>query len=168
MRLTTFSDYALRVLMLAAAERPRLVTIDETAAFFDVSRSHLMKVVNLLVREGYLKGVRGRSGGFTLGREPADINLGAVLRMTEPDFSLVECFAQGNECILSNHCKLPGLLNEGLRAFVAVFDEHSLADLDFDRDRISQAAGLPLRRRGPSVTAGRAPKESGRTTAAGG
>ena len=79
----------------------------------------------------------------------------------------MECFAQDNECILSNHCKLPNLLNEGLRAFVAVFDEHSLADLDFDRDRLSQATGLPLRRRGPSVTAGEAPKKSGSTTAAG-
>lgn len=151
MRLTTFSDYALRVLMLAAAERPRLITIDETAALYDISRAHLMKVVHVLVKQGYLRGIRGRSGGFTLQKAPEDINLGAVLRITEPDFTLVECFSPENGCILSNQCKLPNLLNEGLNAFVSVFDRHTLADLALDPNWFSAIGSGRLRQRGPSV-----------------
>src|SRR3546814_2980094 len=90
MRLTTLSDYALRVLMYAAIADDRLITIEETAKTYNISRAHLMKVVNILTRTGYIKGVRGRSGGFTLAKRPEDINLGDVVRATEPDFSLVE------------------------------------------------------------------------------
>src|SRR3546814_6122004 len=86
MRLTTLSDYALRVLMYAAIADDRLVTIEETAKTYDISRAHLMKVVNILTRTGYIKGVRGRSGGFTLAKRPEDINLADVVRATEPDF----------------------------------------------------------------------------------
>src|SRR5690606_8391023 len=90
MRLTTFSDYALRVLMYAATAQDRLITVEETANAYGISRAHLRKVVNILTRRGFVRGVRGRSGGFTLARRPEDINLGAVVRATEPDFALVE------------------------------------------------------------------------------
>src|SRR5690349_12489447 len=106
MRMTTFSDYALRVLMYAAAARERLITIEETAKVYNVSRAHLMKVVNILTREGYLKAVRGRFGGFTLAKPPEAINLGSVVRATEPDFALVECFAAGSQCIITKRCQL--------------------------------------------------------------
>jgi Rrf2 family nitric oxide-sensitive transcriptional repressor len=128
-RLTTFSDYALRVLMYAAGAGDRLITIEETATTYRVSRAHLMKVVNILTRKGYIKGVRGRSGGFTLAKRPQDINLGEVIRATEPDFSLVECFATGNECVITNSCRLPQILNEALRSFVATLDRYTLADI---------------------------------------
>jgi Rrf2 family nitric oxide-sensitive transcriptional repressor len=128
-RLTTFSDYALRVLMYAAGAGDRLITIEETATTYNVSRAHLMKVVNILTRKGYIKGVRGRSGGFTLAKRPQDINLGEVIRATEPDFSLVECFATGNECVITNSCRLPQILNEALRSFVATLDRYTLADI---------------------------------------
>ena len=95
MRLTTFSDYALRVLMYAAAAGDRLITIEETAKAYNISRPHLMKVVNILTRTGFIKGVRGRSGGFTLAKPAEAINLGAVVRATEPDFALVECLSRG-------------------------------------------------------------------------
>jgi Rrf2 family nitric oxide-sensitive transcriptional repressor len=150
MRLTTFSDYALRVLMYAAAEAPRLITIDETAAIYNISRAHLMKVVNLLTKAGYLRGVRGRSGGFTLAKQPEDINLGSVIRVTEPDFALVECFSPDNECALSNCCRLPGLLNDALGAFIAVFDQHTLADIDVGRARFAVSNTIKLKRRGPT------------------
>lgn len=150
MRLTTFSDYALRVLMYATAEAPRLITIDETAAIYDISRGHLMKVVNLLTKAGYLRGVRGRSGGFTLAKQPEDINLGSVIRVTEPDFALVECFSSDNECVLSNCCRLPGLLNDALDAFVAVFDKHTLADIDVGPARFAVSNTIKLKRRGPT------------------
>ena len=150
MRLTTFSDYALRVLMYAAAEAPRLITIDETAAIYNISRAHLMKVVNLLTKAGYLRGVRGRSGGFTLAKQPEDINLGSVIRVTEPDFALVERFSPDNECALSNCCRLPGLLNDALGAFIAVFDQHTLADIDVGRARFAVSNTIKLKHRGPT------------------
>jgi len=129
MRLTTFSDYALRVLMYAAAAGDRLITIEDTAKAYNISRAHLMKVVNILTRTGYLKGVRGRSGGFTLARPPEEINLGSVVRATEPDFALVECFATGNQCIVTKRCRLPNVLNEALNAFVDTLDRYTLADM---------------------------------------
>jgi Rrf2 family nitric oxide-sensitive transcriptional repressor len=97
MRLTTLSDYALRVLMYAAVSGDKLLTIEETARTYQISRAHLMKVVNILVRKGFLRGVRGRSGGFMLAKAPNAIVVGDVIRATEPDFALVECFATGNQ-----------------------------------------------------------------------
>jgi len=129
MRLTMLSDYALRVLMYAGAAGGRLITIEETAKTYGISRAHLMKVVNILTKTGYLKGVRGRSGGFTLATSPESINLGSVVRATEPDFALVECFATGNQCVISGRCRLPNILNEALHSFVATLDRYTLADL---------------------------------------
>jgi Rrf2 family nitric oxide-sensitive transcriptional repressor len=131
-RLTSFSDYALRVLMYAAAHKDALITIEETATRYRVSRTHLMKVVNLLTRAGYLKAVRGRSGGLTLGKPPQDIGLGEVVRATEPDFALVECFATGGHCLITPACRLRGVLGEALQAFNATLDRYTLADLLLD------------------------------------
>lgn len=129
MRLTNFSDYALRVLMFAAAQSDRLVTIEETAEVYGISRAHLMKVVNQLARAGFLKAVRGRLGGLTLARAPEQINLGDVLRVTEPDFALVECFARNTRCVLTPRCRLRGVLDEALAAFMGTVDRYTLADL---------------------------------------
>ncbi|HET7606385.1 MAG TPA: Rrf2 family transcriptional regulator [Sphingomicrobium sp.] len=133
MRLTTFSDYALRVLMYAAAADDCLVTVGETASAYGISRTHLMKVVNALTRAGYLKAVRGRSGGFTLAKKPEAINLGEVVRVTESDFTLVECFAPGSRCIITNCCRLPDVLNEALNAFIDTLGRYTLADLMLPR-----------------------------------
>jgi Rrf2 family nitric oxide-sensitive transcriptional repressor len=129
MRLTNFSDYALRVLMYAAAREGELITIEETAARYGISRTHLMKVANLLTRAGYLAAVRGRSGGLKLGRPPAEIRLGDVVRATEPDFDLVECFAAGDGCRIAPTCRLRGVLGKALLAFISVLDDYTLADL---------------------------------------
>ena len=128
MRLTKFTDYAMRVLIYAAMNDERLVTIDETADVNVISRGHVKKVVLSLTQLGYLRGKRGRSGGFTLGKPPEEINLGALIRATEPDFRLVECLAPDSQCRLLAHCRLPPLMNRALAAFIAVFDEHTLAD----------------------------------------
>ena len=152
MRLTTFSDYALRVLMYAAAEEGRLITIEETANLYAISRAHLMKVVNILTRTGYLKGVRGRSGGFTLARPAEAINLGAVIRDTEPDFALVECFATGNRCHITSRCHLPDVLNEAIGAFIGTLDRYTLADILLSRRDFAPHA--PARQtRGPRLPA---------------
>ena len=129
MRLTNFSDYALRVLMYAATQGDRLITIEETAEVYGISRAHLMKVANQLTRSGYLKAVRGRSGGLTLAKRPNGIRLGEVLRATEPDFALVECFTPDNQCIITPRCRLRGALKEALAAFTGTLDRYTLADL---------------------------------------
>ena len=155
MRLTTFSDYALRVLMYAAAAGDRLITIEETAKTYDVSRAHLMKVVNILTRTGFIRGVRGRSGGFTLARPADKINLGAVVRATEPDFALVECFSTGNACLITRRCHLPDVLNEALNAFVGTLDRYTLADIVLQkRDFIPPREPL-AKLRGPRMAATR-------------
>ncbi len=129
MRLTQFSDYAFRVLMYAAAHDGRLVTIEETAQIYGISRAHLMKVANALTRAGYLEAVRGRAGGLTLGRRPDKIRLGDVIRATEPDFALVECFAADSKCTIVRCCRLRGILHEALDAFSKTLDQYTLADL---------------------------------------
>lgn len=153
MRLTTFSDFALRVLMYAGAAGDRLVTIDETTKAYDVSRAHLMKVVNTLTKAGYIKGVRGRSGGFTLAKQPRDINLGDVVRATEPDFALVECFAAGSQCIITKRCHLPVILNEALSAFVSTLDKYTLADIMLTKRDFVPPRGPIKTTRGPSFAA---------------
>ncbi|HET7411159.1 MAG TPA: Rrf2 family transcriptional regulator [Pararhizobium sp.] len=156
MRLTTFSDYALRVLLYAANAGERLVTIEETARTYQVSRAHLMKVVNILTKTGYLRGVRGRSGGFTLAKRPEDVNLGEVMRATEPDFALVECFAPGNRCMITNSCRLPQVLNEALDSFVATLGRYTLADIMLKEIDFLQPGDFDDVRRGPSIALERA------------
>lgn len=129
MQLTMMSDYALRVLIYTAAHPDRLVTINETLDVYGISRGHLMKIVGVLAAAGVLRSQRGRSGGFTLARPPRDIRLGDVLRLTEPDFEMVECFSANNNCSISPACRLPGVVTEALAAFMAVMDRHTLADL---------------------------------------
>lgn len=129
MRLTHFSDYALRVLLYAAAKDGELITIEETAKVYGISRAHLMKVANQLTRAGYLKATRGRSGGLALAKRPNKIRLGDVVRATEPDFALVECLSADNHCLISPGCRLRGVLNEALAAFMATLDRYTLADL---------------------------------------
>ncbi len=126
MQLTTFSDFALRVLMYVHAAGDRRVTIEEMATSYRISRAHLMKVVNLLTRTGYLTAVRGRSGGLRLARPANEIRLGAVIRDTEPDFALVECFATGSQCVITGCCRLPRVLNKALLAFLDTLDEYTL------------------------------------------
>ncbi|MGO4558168.1 Rrf2 family transcriptional regulator [Mesorhizobium sp. 2RAF21] len=129
MRLTDFSDYSLRVLMYAAAKDGQLITIEETAQVYGISRAHLMKVANQLTRAGFLRAVRGRSGGLALAKKPKQIRLGDVLRATEPDFALVECFRSDNSCLITPRCRLRGMLKEALAAFAGTLDGYTLADL---------------------------------------
>jgi Rrf2 family transcriptional regulator, nitric oxide-sensitive transcriptional repressor len=129
MRLTNFSDYTLRVLMYAAAQKGRLITIEETAGVYGISRAHLMKVANLLTRAGYLRAVRGHAGGLALAKAPGKIRLGEVLRSTEPDFALVECFTAENQCVITARCRLRGAVREALAAFLKTLDRYTLDDL---------------------------------------
>lgn len=130
MRLTFHTDYALRLLMLLAMEPHCRHTIAEVARRYGISRNHLMKVTQTLAQAGFVDSLRGRGGGLHLGRLPASINLGAVVRATEDSFALVECFEQeSSRCVVAPACGLRGPLEEALRAFLAVLDRYSLADL---------------------------------------
>jgi Rrf2 family nitric oxide-sensitive transcriptional repressor len=129
MRLTNFTDFALRLLMYAAAHDDQLITIEEASKVYNISRAHLMKITNVLTRAGFLKTVRGRYGGLTLAKPPPKIRLGDVVRVTEPDFTLVECLGPDNQCVITRTCRLRGILHEGLDAFTAVLDKYTLADL---------------------------------------
>ena len=129
MRLTTMTDYALRLLMYVAQRPDRLCTIAEVAQAHGISEAHLMKVTHHLGRAGFLETVRGKGGGMRLAAPPAQINLGAVVRAIEPDFMLVECFDSGTGCALTGHCRLAGVISSALAAFLAELDAHTLGDL---------------------------------------
>ncbi|WP_421851500.1 Rrf2 family transcriptional regulator [Oricola sp.] len=142
MQLTKFSDYALRVLMYVDGADDRLVTIDEIAGAYGVSRAHLMKVVNALTRTGYLASVRGRNGGLRLSRPAEEIRLGDVIRKTEPDMALVECFGGESNCAITGCCRLPNALHAALEAFIAELDRHTLADVSLSRNDFAQRLAL--------------------------
>lgn len=130
MRLTDYTDYSLRTLMYLGLNREHLVTIQDIADAYHISKSHLMKVVHQLGVAGLVETVRGRSGGLRLGMEPEDINLGDVVRRTEPDFTMVECFNQAhNNCILAPSCELQGVLRQATAAYLDVLSGVTLADL---------------------------------------
>jgi Rrf2 family nitric oxide-sensitive transcriptional repressor len=129
MRLSTFSDYSLRVLMYLGAQPDRLVTIAEIAAGHAISESHLMKVVHQLGRCGFIETLRGKGGGMRLALAPAGIVLGDVIRQTEGDFALVECFGANPGCRIREACHLHVILDEALNALFQVLDSYTLADL---------------------------------------
>lgn len=132
MRLTQWTDYALRVLMHCASSQDRAepVTITEIADRYAISRSHLTKIVQFLGAQQLLETTRGRGGGIRLMQAATAINIGAVVRATETDFVLVECFdPASNACCLSPSCKLKGVLHQAMQSYFAVLDGVSLADL---------------------------------------
>lgn len=125
MRLTRYSDYAMRVMLYLGSKPGQLCSIAEIARAYSISQNHLMKVVNDLVNAGYLESVRGRNGGIRLARQAEEINVGAVIRHTEDGFDLLDC----GSCIIAPACGLTGVLDEALKAFLKVLDSYSLADV---------------------------------------
>ncbi len=143
MRLTSFTDYSLRVLMYLATDPDRRATIAEIASAFDISRNHLMKVVQFLGQEGWLANVRGRAGGIELARAPKDINIGGVVRATEGDPLPAECFnREHNACSIVRACRLKGVLAEAVEAFHQVLDQYTLADLVTNRNALAKILAL--------------------------
>ena len=130
MKLKSYTDYALRVLMHLAARPDRLASISEIARTYRISHNHLMKVVHDLRKAGFLAAVRGRSGGVMLARPATEISVGDVVRQTEGSFDLVDC----GSCVIAPACALTAALHEARRAFMAVLDRYSLADLVEDRN----------------------------------
>lgn len=135
MRLTLWTDYALRTLIFVGA-KGGLATITEIAASFDISKTHLMKVVNRLGQHGYLATVRGKGGGLRLARPPAEIRVGKVVRDTEDELAVMACLSEPGFCRIEGCCVLRRALREATEAFLATLDGYTLADL--------LAPGVPL------------------------
>lgn len=130
MRLTTYTDYGLRLLMYVGLKNGELATIEEVAGAYGISRNHLMKVAYHLGLHGYLETVRGRGGGLRLAQPPERIRIGDVVRRMEDDFAMVECFDPAeNTCCIVRACRLKGILGEALKAYLAVLDKYTLADI---------------------------------------
>jgi len=153
MRLTTFTDYSLRVLMHLGVHAGRVATIHEIAVAHGVSENHLMKVVQELARRGYVETTRGKGGGLRLARAPEAINLGDVVRKTEDDNAFVECFdGMVNACRIAPACRLTGVLRSALDAFFATLDGYTLADLLVPKARLAQL--MPVIPRSPPAAGG--------------
>ncbi|WP_395744912.1 Rrf2 family transcriptional regulator [Prosthecobacter sp.] len=139
MRLSLFSDYALRVLMFAALKGDAF-SLSEVAEAYSISRHHLVKVVNYLAKLGYLETRRGRGGGISLGMPPEAIRIGMVVRRTEDTPFIVECFDKHrNTCPIDGSCRLKGALAQAVNAFYETLDRHTLRDL------VSGSAGKGMR-----------------------
>ncbi len=147
MQLTQYTDFALRTLLYLALTSEN-VTITEIAERYNISRNHLVKVVHNLGKLGYITTVRGRQGGLRLARSPESINLGEVVRRTEPNFHLVECFDRANDrCILTPGCQLKGVLGKAFKAFTGVLDEYTLADLISNRRELERLLSISAKPR---------------------
>lgn len=134
MRLTDYTDYTLRVLMFCALHPERSITIAELADSHAVSKNHLMKIVNDLARQGLLQTTRGRGGGLRLLKSAADIRIGDVVRQSETDFRMVECFeAEHNACTLTAQCQLKQVIQTALNSYLAELDKVTLADITTPR-----------------------------------
>lgn len=129
MRLTTMTDYALRLLLYLGQHQDRLCTTAEVAQAYEVSEAHLTKITHQLGLQGWISTVRGKGGGMRLAMSPAELSLGQLVRAVEPDFQLVECLGSGQHCALTGACRLTGIFNDALAAFLAELDGHTLADL---------------------------------------
>jgi Rrf2 family nitric oxide-sensitive transcriptional repressor len=130
MRLTSYTDYALRTLMYLALNREHLVTIGDIAESHNIAKNHLTKVVHQLGTLGFVETVRGRSGGLRLGREPADIRIGDVVRQTESDFYMASCFdANAPTCLYAPGCEMRGALARATNAFLEVLDGITLEQM---------------------------------------
>lgn len=148
MKLTNYSDYALRSLIYLAVtpKDGELANIDDIAQAYDISKSHLTKIIHQLGKLGYIESVRGKGGGIRLAKDPSEINIGRLIRHTESDFGILQCLDDNskntdgkislvnigdnaNSCVISPACRLKGVFYKAMLAFVAVLDGYTLADV---------------------------------------
>jgi len=129
MRLTQYSGYGLRALIYVGLKGEELTTIAEIAEAYDISRNHLMKVVQQLAAEGFVYSRRGKKGGIRLAFAPERLTVGEVVRKLEPNFGVADCMRADRRCVLVNVCRLRAKLRQASEAFLQVLDEVTLADL---------------------------------------
>ncbi len=143
MRLKTFTDYSLRVLMFLAARPQRRATIAEIANAFDISETHLTKVSHALGKAGVLANVRGKGGGLELAMAPKAINVGYIVRLTEGAPHPAECFDSAGACCIVRACYLRSVLDDAVQAFYAVLDRYTLEDIARNRNVLSRMLAMP-------------------------
>jgi len=131
MKLTNYTDYSLRVLIYLAIKGPETKsTITEITEAYQISRNHLTKVIHQLGQIGVITTTRGRGGGITLAQNPKEVTIGSIVRETEENFHMVECFnSENNNCVLTPVCGLKHVLHEALAAYLTVLDKYTIADL---------------------------------------
>lgn len=150
MNLTYYTNYSLRVMIYLGLHSSSLASISQISEAFKISRNHLIKVVHNLAKQGFIKTTRGRGGGLRLARDPREINVGEVVRKTEANFNLVECFSSPtNTCPLTPACALKNIVLEAEEAFFSVLDRYSLADLLVRRKQMANLLGMTLSRQTP-------------------
>jgi Rrf2 family transcriptional regulator, nitric oxide-sensitive transcriptional repressor len=155
LNLTLHTDYSLRILLYLAEHTDRLVTTREISEAYGISRNHLVRVVQTLQSHSFVKAAAGRSGGITLARDPSAINIGEVVRKTEPNFRIVECFdANANTCRILPVCSLRGVLGRALDAFFVELDGYTLADLVRMKGNQRLADFLPVGSLGAAALSG--------------
>ena len=142
MKLTRFTDYSLRVLIYLGLKDNGRVTIREISEAYGISRNHLMKVVSLLTRMGYLDARRGPGGGIALARPPSEIIIADVVRDMEDDLNLVECFCEEGSCVIKPMCKLKTALNQALAAYLDTLERYTLLDLLKPRAQLTEVLGM--------------------------
>jgi Rrf2 family nitric oxide-sensitive transcriptional repressor len=142
MKLTRFTDYSLRVLIYLGLKDDGRVTIREISEAYGISRNHLMKVVSLLTRLGYLDARRGPGGGIALARPADEINVASVVRDMEDDLNLVECFCKDGNCIIKPVCELKSILSQALNAYLETLEDYTLSDLLKPKAELSQVLGM--------------------------
>lgn len=139
MQLTQYTDYSLRVLIYLANKNDGLTTVSEIAEYHSISRNHLVKVIHNLATKGFILTTRGRHGGMVLSRPPAKIILGDVIRNTEPNFDIAECFNNANNCcVITPNCGLKSIFREAQMVFIKAMDKYTLADA-VTRNSMSQS-----------------------------
>jgi Rrf2 family nitric oxide-sensitive transcriptional repressor len=145
LQLTLHADYSLRVLLYLAEHPETVSSTEEIAVFYGISRHHLVRVVQTLNANSFVRVATGRGGGAVLARSPSEINLGDVVRKTEPGFRIVECFEpETNTCGIVSDCRLRGALSEALQAFFRTLDRYTLADLVSEKRVRRAVADVPL------------------------
>ncbi|MEN8875063.1 MAG: Rrf2 family transcriptional regulator [Pacificibacter sp.] len=144
MKLTSYTNFAMRSLQLAALKAPDLIRVNDVVRVHGLARPHIVKIVHELGQAGYIVTQRGRGGGFRLAKPAEEIIVGDVVRLTEGPLDLVECFnPENNTCPLIGICKLSRALQDATRAFMAVLDDLTLADIASNRnDLLARIAPL--------------------------
>lgn len=142
MRLTSYTDYSIRVLLYLNIHDDQLSTIQDIADAYGISKNHLMKIIHNLGKLGYIETIRGRNGGLRLAKLPTDINIGKLVRETEEDFNIVECFSKDHDtCPITSICTLRGVLYQAMYAFLKVLDGYTLDDISKNKIKLQELFG---------------------------
>lgn len=146
MQLTQYTDYSLRVLIYLSLKKPdELGTITDISEFYGISRNHLVKVVHNLSTQGLIVTLRGKHGGLRLARPAADISIGEVVRLTEPNFDIAECFnKETNHCVITPMCALKNILGQARTKFIQELDSYTIADALNKKNTLSRQIQMKL------------------------